>query len=192
MNRLLQPVLLAGLLLAACGDSTSGSVDATTLIDTASADTAAVDDVPTDDDVAVADADDAGPDDADASADDGSADADDASSCQYLDDRKLVKCHQVWTAVLYWSDWGDPECPTRWQLGTDSVDTVEALASRFQCDVDCILSASIAVDFIDCDGHRNGYEQYAGPDGCEVAFGTSNGIYTDLCQWPSYTCYCEQ
>ncbi|PKN56970.1 MAG: hypothetical protein CVU56_13360 [Deltaproteobacteria bacterium HGW-Deltaproteobacteria-14] len=172
--------------LPACGDGASQTTHDTTAGDvTPDADAAAPGDTATTDadgatsgDTAVAEVD--------------GATTDAVAHCSYLDDRMLVKCHGVWTAVLYWSDWGDPSCPTWWQIGPDRFETTADLAAGFSCEVECVLHATIAVDFIDCDGHRNGYEVYEGADGCEVAYGTSGGVFTDLCLWSAQTCHCEE
>ena len=190
LNRAALALALLLSALTACGDGAAGTANDTVAPDTGGADTLDADGAePTD----TTDTTDAAEVDADAATIDADAVATDAiAHCSYLDDRMLVKCHGVWTSVLFWSDWGDPSCPTWWQIGPDRFETTADLAADFSCEVDCVLRATTAVDFVDCDGHRNGYEVYEGPEGCEVAYGTSGGIFTDLCLWPAQTCYCEQ
>jgi len=189
---------LALLALApACGDDDARSAAP----DTALAADARVSDVTdvTDDDadpqgadtVAPPDVDDdASPSDADATATD--ADASDASACTFFDEPRLVFCHGLWTRVSVWSDGGDPTCGAYWTFGPDRYETLEALAAGVGCDGTCVLAATVAVDFIDCDGHRNGYEVYEAADDCGgPAYGTADGVYTDLCLWPLRSCSCE-
>jgi len=185
--------LVALVMVTACGeDPTTATAD--TVADTAqSADTATSTDATEDADVDAQDVADGADDDvSDTVAEDAAPTGDATPGCDYLDDRKVAKCHGVWVTVLYWSDWGDASCPTWWQLGTDTVATLDELETELECDVDCVLTAKNAFSFIDCDGHRNGWESYAGADGCGEAYGTADGIYTDLCAWPAYTCHCEE
>lgn len=167
--------------LAACGDDTRApTADTVNTVDTA----------PLADGEPV-DAFDAG----DVNAIDNDGDALDAADagCTLFDEPRLLLCHGVWTRVSLWSDWGNASCATHWTFGPDTYASVEALAAAVGCDATCVLRATMAVDFVDCDGHRNGFETYESDSACGgPVYGTASGVYTDLCLWPLYACHCEE
>lgn len=107
----------------------------------------------------------------------------------------ILLCGDVYTLFLYWSDWADETCPTWYTpTGPDPVAyaTLEALADAEGCDAECLYVATTAVDFVNCNGNKSGYEVYEAGDACPgPVHGTPDGIYESLCDWGAYDCYCE-
>lgn len=208
--------------LAACSDDTGGTdTSADTAADT-SADTAAdsVDDTAADsaDDTtpdtasdstadSAADAiDETAADSAADSADDttsdtavdsaDSADTADTSACEYLDEPRVIQCGQALKQISYWVDFAHPDtCAPYYTRDDHRYDTFTALATGEGCDPTCEYIARQAVDFIRCDGAgRSGYESFsADGEGClEQVYRTADGIFSDLCFWAVYNCYCGE
>jgi len=116
-------------------------------------------------------------------------------ACEYFEEREIIKCGQANAQVLHWKDFGAGGCAPYYTRGDDRYDTIEALAQAEGCDATCVYVARQAVDFIRCDGQgRSGWETYqADGEGClEAIYSTPDGIFTDLCFWAQYACYCEQ
>lgn len=184
--------------------STDGAGDsaADTTVDT-TADTAADTTADSDEDTAVdTTADSAADTTADSAADttaDSAADADDTadtSGCEYFDEPRIMQCGQAFKQVSYWVDFAHPDtCPPYYTRDGDRYDTFEALATAGSCDAGCEYIARQAVDFIRCDGAgRSGFESFsADGEGCvEQVYRTPDGIFSDLCFWALYNCYCGE
>ncbi len=131
-----------------------------------------------------------------------SADASDAdvSKCEYFENPVYVPCNpnpERPSQVLEWEAAGgaDAGCPTYYSKDGDEFSSIEALAEAKGCDTTCVYRAFQAVDFIRCDGQgRSGYEVFtASGEGClEALYRTADGLFTDLCVWPAYLCYCGE
>lgn len=201
MHRLhIASILLAVLTTIACSDdpapADTSSPD-TSVADTSSPDTTASDTTPADT-LAPADTSET-PDTADtlAPADTtDTTDTADTAACEYFENPLILQCGegQVLTQALAWEDFTDPAaCAPYYTRGANRYDTIEALAQGEGCDAGCIYVASQAVDFIRCDQQgRSGWETFtATGEGClEAVYRTEDGLFTDLCLWATYACYC--
>lgn len=193
------------LTVIACSEDDPSPAD-TASPDTASdaADTAAPDtsepDTSITDTSAPDSADTAEPDTADTSEPD-SADTSDTSGpdtagCEYFDNPIILQCGQAFAQYPMWEDFANPAaCAPYYTAGDARYDTVTALAQAEGCDATCVYIASQAVDFIRCDGQgRSGFETFtASGEGClEAVYRTSDGLFSDLCFWATYNCYCTE
>lgn len=120
----------------------------------------------------------------------------DTASCEYFDNPIILQCGQALTQFSLWEDFANPQaCAPYFSKGEDRYDTIEALAQGQGCDASCVYIAFQAVDFIRCDGQgRSGFETFtAAGEGClETVYRTSDGLFTDLCFWATYNCYCTE
>jgi hypothetical protein len=122
----------------------------------------------------------------------------DISKCEYFDNPVFLPCdpnRERPSQVLEWEAVGgaDAGCPTYYSKDGDEFPSLEALADAKSCDTTCVYRAFQAVSFIRCDGQgRSGYELFTAPgEGClEALYRTADGLFTDLCVWPAYLCYC--
>jgi|GEM_PF-2000003 len=132
----------------------------------------------------------------DAAADTASDSGDASGACDSTFDIPVIfSCNGSYEVFSYWSDWADESCPT-WYTPTngDTVvyNTVEELVAAEGCDGNCLYNATIVVDFISCDGPKQGYEVYeAATKSCtQPLYSTADGVFEDLCNWSAYSCYC--
>lgn len=110
-------------------------------------------------------------------------------SCQWFTDPVLVKCGDTIVKAQLKHDLENTECPQSWTLNGVTYDGFAALVAATGCD-DCEYHATIAVDFITCQGPKSGYDVYEAP-GCPNLYDTPAGPFVDLCDWPAQACYCD-
>jgi len=176
------------------GDVADTSAPDTSMPDTSAPDTTAPDTADTSDPDT---ADTSDPDTADTSDPDIADTSDpDTSHCEYFDNPIILQCGQALRQFSLWEDFANPAaCTPYFTAGDDRYDTTEALAQAEGCDASCVYIAFQAVDFIRCDGQgRSGFETFAASgEGClEAVYRTSDGLFTDLCFWATYNCYCGE
>jgi hypothetical protein len=119
----------------------------------------------------------------------------DTSTCEYFEEREVLKCGLAFKQILHWKDFSGSGCPDYYTQGETRYDTVAELAAAEGCEDDCVYVAGQSADFFRCDGEgRSGFDIYSGQgEGCvEGVVGTPDGIFPDICLWATYACYCEE
>lgn len=111
-----------------------------------------------------------------------------------FEDTMILSCGETYRTVRYWSDWGNPACPTWWTSSTSpgvEFPTAEAVAADLGCDATCVYIAVVAASLLNCDGNKTGYDFYESKPCAKGVYATSDGVFEDLCDWPAYACNCD-